>query len=235
MDPTAATPPVVALYVWRVPTTRVPAALGRMAWDHVPLSRGGSSFHRLLGTSRAGGFGLRDADVNHWAVLTCWPDAREAAGFERSRTVKGWDRLSDERLRLTLRPLSSRGRWGGREPFGRPAARPEPGTPVAALTRARLRGNRSRTFRRAVPAVTADLARAEGLRLAVGIGESPVGLQGTLSLWDGADALTRFAYRGEPHVAVVRRTPTENWYVEELFARFAVLEADGTYDGSRVD
>ncbi len=234
MDRNADDVPVVTLHLWRVPTARVPAALGRMAWDHLPLHGGGSTFHRLLGTSRAGGFGLRDADLNHWAVLTCWRDRGAAGDFDTSRTVRGWDRLSEERLRLVLQPLSSRGRWGGQEPFGRPTARPDAGAPVAALTRARLRGSRSRTFRRAVPAVTRDLARAEGLRLAVGIGESPVGLQGTLSLWDDTEALTRFAYRGEPHVAVVRRTPTEDWYAEELFARFAVLDAEGSYEGSSV-
>ena len=206
-----------------------------MAWDRVPLRLSGCSFHRLLGTSRAGGFGLRDADPRHWALLTCWPDAAGASAFDRSRTVTGWDRLADERLRLELRPVSSRGRWGGKEPFGRPeGAATDPGAPVAAITRARIRVGRGRSFRQAVPAVSADLARAGGLRLAVGIGESPVGLQGTLSVWDDAASLAEFAYRGAPHAAVVRRTPAEGWYAEELFARFAVVAATGSYDGRSV-
>jgi hypothetical protein len=64
---------------------------------------------------------------------------------------------------------------------------------VAAVTRARLRPSRARSFWRAVPAVSADLAAQPGLRLAVGIGEAPMGLQGTFSVWESAAALRRFA------------------------------------------
>ncbi len=73
--------------------------------------------------------------------------------------------------------------------------------------------------------------RVSGLRLAVGIGEAPVGLQGTFSLWSDAAALQEFAHRRPAHTAVVARTATEGWYAEELFARFAVLDVRGTYAG----
>jgi hypothetical protein len=102
---------------------------------------------------------------------------------------------------------------------------------VAAVTRARLAVTRSATFWRAVPPVSADLAGRPGLRLAVGIGEAPVGLQGTFSLWESARALRDFAYAGAPHREVVERTEGERWYAEELFARFAVVDAAGSVDG----
>lgn len=100
--------------------------------------------------------------------------------------------------------------------------------PVAAITRARLRPSRMRRFWAAVPPVAADLAGARGLHGHLGIGEAPIGLQGTFSLWDSAQALTDFAYRTPAHLDAVRRTPAEGWYVEELFARFAVLQTTGT-------
>lgn len=236
VNPSSQATPVAVLHLWRVAPRRIPWALGRMAWDRVPMRLSDCGFHRLLGTSRAGGFGLRDADPRHWALLSCWRDAAGATAFDRSRTVTGWDRLADERLRLELRPLSSRGRWGGKEPFGRTDGAAadrllDPRAPVAAITRARIRVGHGRSFRQAVPAVSADLARADGLRLAVGVGEFPVGLQGTVSLWDDAASLAAFAYRGAPHADVVRRTPAERWYAEELFARFAVVTATGSYDG----
>jgi hypothetical protein len=79
--------------------------------------------------------------------------------------------------------------------------------------------------------VSADLTGRPGLRFAVGIGEAPVGLQGTVSLWTSARDLRAFAYGGAAHQAVVARTGPARWYSEELFARFAVEAAHGSVDG----
>jgi hypothetical protein len=103
--------------------------------------------------------------------------------------------------------------------------------PVAAITRARLSPRRARTFWRAVPPVAAGLRSAEGLLAAVGVGEAPIGLQGTFSVWRSAGDLAAFAYRGRAHAEAIRRTRAERWYAEELFARFAVLASAGTYGG----
>ena len=82
-----------------------------------------------------------------------------------------------------------------------------------------------------MPPVSADLHEAPGLRLALGIGEAPIGLQGTFSLWSSASALNAFAYERAAHAAVIGRTAREGWYAEELFARFGVLSTSGTLDG----
>lgn len=103
--------------------------------------------------------------------------------------------------------------------------------PVAALTHARLRPSRLRRFWAAVPPVAAELAQAPGVLLRVGLGEAPVGVQGTFSVWASTRALTDFAYRTPAHRDVVRRTPAEGWYAEELFARFALLQTTGTIFG----
>ena len=52
-----------------------------------------------------------------------------------------------------------------------------------------------------------------------------------LSVWESADALRAFAHQGAAHREVVARTPREDWYAEELFARFAVVGSRGTLDG----
>jgi hypothetical protein len=118
-------------------------------------------------------------------------------------------------------------------PFGVPAPIRWNG-PVAAITRARISPRHAVRFWRAVPRVSAELHRSEGLRLAVGIGEAPVGLQGTFSIWESGQALSTFAYRRAPHTDVVRRTAEVGWYAEELFGRLAVCEATGRYDGRTV-
>jgi lysophospholipid acyltransferase (LPLAT)-like uncharacterized protein len=53
-------------------------------------------------------------------------------------------------------------------------------------------------------------------------------LQGTFSLWESGAALRDFAYKGAAHQKVIADTHRINWYAEELFARFEVLEIRGS-------
>lgn len=233
---TEVVPEVVTLHVWRVPRRHVGTALVRMATDRAPVRRAkGALFAKLLGTGDTR-FTPRGADPRRWALIVSWASARDAAAFESSAVVRHWKRTAEETCRLVLRPLAARGRWSRRQPFGVP----DPTTsrrwdgPVAALTRARLVPQRAVRFWRAVPPVADALRSSAGLRLALGVGEAPIGLQGTVSVWESAAALRDFAYRGAAHTEVVRRTPTARWYAEELFARFAVVDATGTVDGRAV-
>ena len=75
--------------------------------------------------------------------------------------------------------------------------------------------------------MAAELAAAPGLLARFGVGEAPVGWQGTVSVWRSAADLTAFAYRQPEHRAVIARTPADRWYAEELFARFAVRDISG--------
>ena len=227
-------PAVVSLHVFGVPTAAVPRALGRMGLDRGAVRRiPGATFTKLLGTGSGRTFTPRDADPHHWAVLACWADPEGPARFERSRPYRGWHALAEEESRFLLRPLVSRGAWAGREPFGDPRPHRWDG-PVAAVTRARIRTTQWRRFWSAVPPVSGDLREVDGLRLAFGIGEAPVGLQGTFSVWESHTTLTEFAHRRSPHTEVMRRTHEVRWYAEELFARFALVEAHGTYRGADV-
>jgi hypothetical protein len=225
------TPGLVTAHVWRVGRSKVPAALLRMATDRRRLTRTtGVRFARLLGTSSGTTFAIRDADLLHWALITAWREQADAAAFENGPVRMGWRRLAVEEWRLELTPLASRGQWSRREPFGRPVPSRWEG-PVAAITRARLRPLRAATFWRAVPPVALDLHKSEGLLATLGIGEAPIGWQGTLSVWTDAGALRAFAYEGAAHVAAIRETEETGWYAEELFARFGVAGTHGTLDG----
>ena len=236
----AVVPDLVTLHVWGVPARQVPSALAAMALQRRAVSRSaGLTFFKILGTGAGRTFTVRDADPRHWAVLACWSDQRAVDAFERSAAVRRWDeRAADtaaggERMRVLMRPLASKGRWSGREPFGDPTPQPYHG-PVAAVTRARLRARRAVAFWRAVPPVSARLRDSPGLRLALGIGESPLGLQGTFSLWESPAALRAFAYGSAEHRNAIARTAAVGWYREELFARLSVLDAQGSLGGVRV-
>lgn len=232
-------PALVTVHLWGVPARHVPTALLRMGLDRRVRRLPGVAFAKLLGTGAGLTFTPRDADPLHWGLLATWRSEQEAYAFEDSPVARGWAGIAQETLRVRMRPLRSRGRWSGREPFGRePFGAPAPhgwDGRVAAVTRARLRTRTAVTFWRAVPPVTAELQASPGLELATGIGEAPVGLQGTFSLWESARALTAFAHAGPRHVAAVRRTAQVGWYAEELFARFAVLDVRGSFAGARWD
>jgi hypothetical protein len=219
--------PFVTLHVWRVPRRAVPRALARMALDRSRLrATPGVRFAKLLGTGTGDGFGPTDADPTRYAALVVWSGADAAAGFATTPVARAWERLATGQVRIDLRPLASRGRWSGVEPFGDPPRDTAEGA-VLALTRARLRPRRAVTFWRAVPPVAAAVAAAPGVLARFGIGEAPIGWQGTVSVWRNTADLVEFAYRHPEHRAAILRTPTEGWYTEDLFARFAVLGVIG--------
>ena len=204
--------PVVTLTVWRVPLARVPAAL-----RHARRRTDGMVFSKALGTGR--GFLPHQPDVTRWARLTVW------SGTPR------YDALphATETWTVDLRPLRSRGRWAGQEPFGDPSGGEHEG-PTAVLTRARVRPSRARAFYGDVPAVARSLHGAPGVRVSLPVGEAPTLLQGTFSVWDSPAHLRAFAHTGA-HRDAVTRTTEVGWYAEELFARFAVEASAGTLDG----
>jgi hypothetical protein len=120
----------------------------------------GVSFSKLLGTGRDLRFGPADADPTRWAALTVWDTAPARDG----PVDRAWAGIATARCQLTLRPVSSRGTWAGREPF-EPAGRAGPDGPVLVLTRARLRPTRMIRFWRTIPTVAARLA-GHGQRVA---------------------------------------------------------------------
>jgi hypothetical protein len=213
----------VSLHVWRVRSA--PRALWRMALDPRRVrALPGVRFAKLLGTGRGSDFGAAAADPRRWAALTVW--GAEPTPAQLDAVAAPWRRIATAECRLTLRPLAARGTWAGRRPFDDPAPTHHDG-PVAVLTRARLRPAGALRFWRSIGPVAAGLAQAEGLLAAFGVGEAPVGWQGTVSVWRGSADVTAFAYRHPRHVEAVAETPVRRWYAEELFARFAVVDVDG--------
>ncbi|MDT4994141.1 MAG: hypothetical protein QOH97_4033 [Actinoplanes sp.] len=212
---------LVTLHVWRVPMRRIGRAFRRMATEPRRLrALPGVRFAKLVGTGTGTGFGPGDADLTRYAAVVVWARESDARAVERD-----WARITESSARVDLSPIASRGTWSGVAPFTPSGERTD--GPVLALTRARLRPAKALTFWCSVPPVAAELHRAPGLLARFGVGEAPVGWQGTVSVWRGAAELTAFAYRQPEHRAVIAQTPAARWYAEDLFARFAVLDITG--------
>ena len=184
----------------------------------------GVTFIKLLGTGKGESFTPRDADPFRWGMLITVSE-NQIDMLDKSFVVKSWQKICISEYRVLLKPISSHGFWSGKQPFA--VDKFEWAGKIAAVTRARIVWRKNLIFWRAVPPVTESLHQSPGLLNAIGIGEAPIGLQGTFSIWQDAASLRDFAYKGQAHSEAIRATSANQWYSEELFARFAVIEERG--------
>ena len=215
---------MIVAYFWRIKPSAIPFALLAMAVDRFTLSRSKNvGFYKSLGTGKGETFTPADANSLRWGLIA---QVHDLEAFDQSLVVKRWRTRSVEEFRAILEPISSHGKWAGKEPFVASATNWD--GPVVAITRARIKWHKNFRFWRSVPPVTMSLKSAPGLVAAIGIGEAPIGLQGTFSLWESSAAIREFAYKGAAHQKAIADTATYNWYSEELFARFAVKDMRGS-------
>ena len=217
---------ITVIYFWKIARVNIPFALFRMAIDRTLLRRTkGVSFAKMLGCGKGETFTPTDADPTRWGCLVVIPE-NQLAELDGSRTIRAWRKKSVSEFRVVLDPIASTGMWSKQKPF-------EPSAPanfqgqVVAITRARIKANQTMRFFKSVPPVTASLHSSPGLISTIGIGEAPIGLQGTFSLWESMQAIKDFAYKGAAHQKAIAQTSEFDWYAEELFARFAVREIRG--------
>jgi heme-degrading monooxygenase HmoA len=192
----------------------------------------GLRFSRLMGSGAGIGFSAVP-DPLLWTLFAVWESEADWDRFrDRSPVMRQYAARGEERYTLRLRPLSAHGRWGGQAPFGEPAEKAAPDTPVVVLTRASIRLSRAARFWSRVHPVDETLRGHPDLLLTFGVGEIPWLRQATLSVWRSAEAMRAWAYRTPQHAEVVRRTRAEGWYSEEMFARFRLLGTEGTLNGA---
>ena len=217
----------VVVYFFTVPRKGIPFAFLSMAIDRMRSRKfTGISFSKLLGTGSGQTFTPSDAVLTRWGMVVAIDENRIEA-FDQSSIITNWRKRSTSEFRAVLSPLSSHGLWAKKNPFDFIAPLSNPDAQIAALTRARIKWNKNFIFWKSVPPVVIDLHSNPGLQAAIGIGEAPIGLQGTFSLWKSASALRDFAYKGKAHQVAIAQTQSIGWYSEELFARFEVLELRG--------
>ena len=208
-------------------------ALSRLGLDRRILNTtDGVVFWRLLGTGD-GSTTSPSADLRRTAAFIVWRDEAAFRAFmESSEVSRRWlsPRLVRESWSTRLRTTGGHGSWRGFKPYEQIACGSQDGV-VAIVTRANVRLRRWRVFAREGLDVDRQLHQSPGLIAVCGIGEAPIGRQGTFSLWRTLDDARRFAFQTSHHRHVIDKTHQERWYAEELFARFEPYGAEGGWDG----
>jgi hypothetical protein len=196
----------------------------------------GLLFVRSLGSGHEGGFGLRPSRDRHGLFLVFDSAARARAFVADSPLIASYRQHSQECCALQLRTTRARGSWGGVaiEPLaGADGDAASSDGPVVALTRASIRLSRAASFWRHAPPSQVALGRAEGCRLAVGLGEAPLLRQCTVSWWDSPAAMDAYARQG-PHQQAIAASRRDDFFSEAMFLRFQLLACEGQWLGRRL-
>lgn len=192
---------------------------------------------RLMGSGGKGGFSIVP-NFRQWAVLVVWKKGREEdllqdPGIENRQPMDGdrgilfkkwYSFFKCHTTTYILQPIEGHGLWGGKEIFGHLPRQTGFEGKTAVLTRASIRLRSIRSFWKHLDGVALQMASAPGFLKAYGIGEIPLIRQATFSIWQNKAAMLEFAYGTQPHKSVLRKTRQENWYSEEMFVRFMVLD-----------
>jgi hypothetical protein len=215
------------VYFFDVKRADIFKAIRHMQSDRGPLKRYPDvEFFKLLGTGTGETFTPRDANMYRWGILVTINESK-VDEFDKGSIIAGWRKFAQNEMRLTLAPIAVHGTWSGKQPFHSDPNFQWDG-PVVAITRASIKWRKNLLFWRATPPVILSLRKSPGLELAIGIGEAPIGLQGTLSIWSDAASIRNFAYKDQAHSAVISETAKQGWYKDELFARFALIQKRGS-------
>lgn len=210
--------PVVSLSFFQFSLTDKFWALKQMQFSNtISDMLEGTSFAKLLGTGGGKfGFSLKP-DFSTYALLCVWDNAEKAKNLESYDIFKQLEHKSRESETFYMACTQSHGAWGGINPL-KPVVEYTSG-PMFTLTRASVSASKLFAFWRHVPATTHALKNAQGLLFSKGVGELPFIEQATFSHWENEVSMVDFAYRSG-HKEVMLKAQKDNWFKEELFARF---------------
>jgi hypothetical protein len=220
--------PVASFHVIRESTAL--ANVARLAVERRSLTRtDGLRFWRLCGTG-ADSTTVGSSDLRRRAVFALWDSEATLDTFVASSPLAARWQAAHEYWHVRINGAGGHGTWRGVDIPAVLGTSTADG-PIAVITRADVRLRTWRAFSAARPAVDRELQSADGLLAVLGFGEAPIGRQATFSLWSSAETARAFAYGQPEHRDVIERTRREQWYGEEMFARFIPYASMGTWDG----
>jgi len=189
------------------------------------------SFGKAMGTGSGNGFSVIPSLSKYGFILGFETDAQDVDCVWKSPVFAEYRETCESHLHMVGRPLKSHGNWNGQNPFGKAQVKPDPTAPVAVITRATIRPKRLIEFWLNVPKTSKFMFNHPAALYQTGIGEYPLFMQATFSLWKSRELLLDAAYSDTVHGEIVKKTRDRNWYKEELFAEFSVdyIKKEGSY------
>lgn len=185
-------------------------------------------FWKLCGSGTGEGF-TPQPNWAVYAVLTAWDDKISAKDQLHQQPIfKLYTDKAEEHWHIWLQPQSSRGQWDGQQPFIPTAEKTCDQAPLAVLTRASLRPRFARQFWQQVPNISKRIGQNTDVLFKIGIGEIPLFHQITFSIWPDAHSMSQFAHQG-PHACAIKAVRQGDWFREDLYARFRVVETQGSW------
>jgi spheroidene monooxygenase len=212
------------------------------AWAWMRLVQGsaglkdtpGLLFTKVMGSGHQGGFSLRPS-ATHQGLVCLFDNAAHADAFIDGPVVQAYQERARACHISLLAVSSARGSWDGKTwgvtPLESLGSYPseDPSAPMAALTRASIRPAKAVTFWRYAPAAQADLDKAVGCQVAMGLGEAPLVRQCTFSLWQNTQAMLDYAHTGA-HQQAIAAAYRSDFFSESMFVRMRLLRSVGNPD-----
>lgn len=184
----------------------------------------GITFYKKMGSGKGKGFNPFP-DWGTYALLINWENMAFAKRSLQSDILSHYQNHTHKTTSYFLENIKTHGMWDGHNPFDASHITPKVTDNIAVITRATIKPSKLLKFWSYVPNSHKPLKEQEnGLIYTKGIGEIPIIQMATFSIWESIEALKKFAYGSKEHLKAIEKTRKLNWYKEELFARFIVLE-----------
>lgn len=213
--------------------------VGNQLWAFSQMQFSRAAFNAIPGVEWIKQFGTGSKQSFHpypnfsvYTVMATWPDLETARREIGRQTVfQSYRSHAGESWTVYLTPVQASGLWDGKQPFDVTPGEGLP-SPIGILTRATVKKRHLVGFWKSVPNISQAIEGADGVLFKQGMGEVPWVHQVTFSIWENTKIMSTFAYKDGHHAVALKRARDLGWFHEELFARFKILDFDGTWNGA---
>ncbi len=182
-------------------------------------------FGKMFGNGSGIGFGYFP-NFKQYSILAVFENLNALNLFlEKDKYYKWMCKISAHQKILKLLANRSVGVWDGKTIS--PEISEFKSEKIVVLTRAKLRLKKVKAFWKKVPQTNKSLANVGGRVFSAGMGEWPLSHPITFSIWENEQKMLHFAYEEAAHKDAIKSAREGNWFKEDLFVRYSILEEYG--------